>query len=154
VTYENILPFFRLPYSESSADDHRFQWSPFSNYILVIYPPQLTSLKMFWLAPFFGNDQALSEPSLGCSDVVKKPKLDQHYYRGCQASFECLDCSTTFDSPAAWKAHTSCISEAQKYRAPSSIFFLHFFLSSFAEKTIYKGPETVRYSHHPCQCTC
>lgn len=28
----------------------------------------------------------------------------------------CLDCSTTFNDPASWKPHTSCISEAQKYQ--------------------------------------
>ncbi|KDQ10072.1 hypothetical protein BOTBODRAFT_500989 [Botryobasidium botryosum FD-172 SS1] len=51
----------------------------------------------------------------GCSDTIKKPKLDQHGAR-CHASFTCLDCSTTFPGPAQWKGHTSCISEAEKYQ--------------------------------------
>ncbi|PWN29174.1 hypothetical protein BDZ90DRAFT_259224 [Jaminaea rosea] len=50
-----------------------------------------------------------------CTDVVKKPKLDQHYNSRCGASFTCLDCSKTFYAPPEWKSHTSCISEAQKY---------------------------------------
>lgn len=34
-----------------------------------------------------------------CNDTVKKPKLDQHSQR-CKASFTCLDCSTTFNTPS------------------------------------------------------
>ncbi|KAK7000692.1 hypothetical protein R3P38DRAFT_3055118 [Favolaschia claudopus] len=59
-----------------------------------------------------------------CQDTVKKPKLDQHYNR-CYAGFDCIDCSTTFNSPAEFKKHTQCISEAEKY-----------------EKSLYKGPKT------------
>jgi len=62
---------------------------------------------------------------LGCGDVVKKPKLDQHSGR-CHGGFDCIDCSKTFGTPAEWKGHTSCISEAEKY-----------------QKSLYKGP-TVR----------
>jgi LYAR-type C2HC zinc finger len=71
----------------------------------------------------------------GCTDVVKKPKLDQHRAR-CGASFTCIDCSKTFPTPFDWKSnskqhilecmmsilltilqgHTSCISEAEKYQ--------------------------------------
>ncbi|TFK21885.1 hypothetical protein FA15DRAFT_62140 [Coprinopsis marcescibilis] len=58
-----------------------------------------------------------------CGDVVKKPKLDQHGAR-CHGGFDCIDCSKTFNSPAEWKGHTSCISEAEKY-----------------QKTLYKGPQ-------------
>ncbi|KAF8800165.1 hypothetical protein BYT27DRAFT_7117898, partial [Phlegmacium glaucopus] len=61
-----------------------------------------------------------------CGDVVKKPKLDQHRSR-CHGGFDCIDCSTTFNSPAEYKGHTSCISEAEKY-----------------QKGLYKGPKTVR----------
>jgi hypothetical protein len=50
-----------------------------------------------------------------CGDVVKKPKLDQHRTR-CHGGFDCIDCSTTFNSPAEYKGHTSCISEAEKYQ--------------------------------------
>lgn len=50
-----------------------------------------------------------------CSDVIKKPKLDQHHKTHCRASFTCLDCSQTFQRPDQWRCHTSCISEAQKY---------------------------------------
>ncbi|KAJ7899093.1 hypothetical protein B0H13DRAFT_2031174, partial [Mycena leptocephala] len=65
-----------------------------------------------------------------CQDTVKKPKLDQHYNR-CYAGFDCIDCSTTFNSPAEYKGHTQCISEAEKY-----------------EKSVYKGPKTVCPSMH------
>ncbi|KNZ64478.1 UPF0743 protein [Puccinia sorghi] len=41
--------------------------------------------------------------------------LDSHSMR-CRASVTCLDCSTTFNGPASWKPHTTCISEAQKYQ--------------------------------------
>ncbi|CEH13836.1 nucleolus protein [Ceraceosorus bombacis] len=57
----------------------------------------------------------------GCFDVIKKPKLDAHHQR-CKAPFTCLDCSTVFNSPQAWKPHTTCISEAEKY-----------------ERSVYKG---------------
>ncbi|EPQ28110.1 uncharacterized protein PFL1_04437 [Pseudozyma flocculosa PF-1] len=57
-----------------------------------------------------------------CGDVVKKPKLLQHYNR-CYAPVTCLDCSMQFNSPNEFKSHNSCISEAEKY-----------------QKTVYKGP--------------
>lgn len=44
----------------------------------------------------------LTTPALGCADVVKKPKLDQHRAR-CDASFTCIDCSKTFPTPVDWK---------------------------------------------------
>lgn len=49
----------------------------------------------------------------GCGDVVKKPKLAQHYKR-CYAPFTCLDCSVQFATPQ--EAHTSCITEDEKYQ--------------------------------------
>jgi len=61
-----------------------------------------------------------------CSDVVKKPKLDAHHGR-CHSGFDCIDCHTTFNSPAEYKGHTSCITEAEKH-----------------QKSLYKGPKTVR----------
>ncbi|KAF8320713.1 hypothetical protein DL93DRAFT_2036056, partial [Clavulina sp. PMI_390] len=57
-----------------------------------------------------------------CCDTVKKPKLDSHYGR-CHAPVTCIDCSRTFHSPAEFKGHTSCVTEAEKY-----------------EKSLYKGP--------------
>lgn len=57
----------------------------------------------------------------GCGDVVKKPKLLQHYNR-CYAPVTCLDCSKQFNSPNEFKAHNSCVSEAEKY-----------------ERTVYRG---------------
>ncbi|KAF9073659.1 autophagocytosis associated protein [Rhodocollybia butyracea] len=68
-----------------------------------------------------------------CNDVVKKPKLDQHRNR-CHSGFDCIDCSKTFNTPAEYKNHTSCISEAEKY-----------------EKTLYKGPKTGPQNHYPAQ---
>ncbi|KAF8418232.1 hypothetical protein L210DRAFT_2448371 [Boletus edulis BED1] len=68
-----------------------------------------------------------------CGDVVKKPKLDQHHGR-CYAGFDCIDCSVSFHTPAEYKSHTSCISEAEKY-----------------QKSLYDGPKNVRalISFHP-----
>ncbi|GAO47158.1 hypothetical protein SAICODRAFT_33356 [Saitoella complicata NRRL Y-17804] len=51
-----------------------------------------------------------------CQDTVKKPKLDQHRSRCHGAYFTCVDCNTTFNGPAAYKSHTSCVSEAQRYQ--------------------------------------
>ncbi|KNE97451.1 hypothetical protein PSTG_09285 [Puccinia striiformis f. sp. tritici PST-78] len=71
----------------------------------------------------------------GCGDVVKKPKLDSHSMR-CRASVTCLDCSTTFNGPAHWKAHTSCISEAQKY-----------------QKSLYQAPKNKKSNNDNQQVT-
>lgn len=49
----------------------------------------------------------------GCGDVVKKPKLAQHYNR-CYSPFTCLDCSVQFATPK--DAHSSCITEEEKYQ--------------------------------------
>ncbi|KAK6453623.1 LYAR-type C2HC zinc finger-domain-containing protein [Scheffersomyces xylosifermentans] len=58
-----------------------------------------------------------------CNDTVIKKKLDQHSQRCYGAYFTCIDCSTTFQG-TSYRAHTSCISEAEKY-----------------EKALYKGPK-------------
>ncbi|QRV93904.1 hypothetical protein RhiJN_21922 [Ceratobasidium sp. AG-Ba] len=65
--------------------------------------------------PFAAQPDINHNTRLGCQDVVKKPKLDNHGAR-CHASFTCIDCSKTFAGPAQWKSHTSCISEEQKYQ--------------------------------------
>ncbi|QRV79235.1 hypothetical protein RhiJN_07250 [Ceratobasidium sp. AG-Ba] len=65
--------------------------------------------------PLAGQPDVNHSTRLGCQDVVKKPKLDNHGAR-CHASFTCIDCSKTFAGPAQWKSHTSCISEEQKYQ--------------------------------------
>ena len=59
-----------------------------------------------------------------CQETLKKPKLDQHTYRCQGANFSCVDCNTDFQG-ISYRAHTSCISEAEKYqkslyRAPAS----------------------------------
>ena len=59
----------------------------------------------------------------GCGDVVKKPKLQQHFNR-CYAPVTCLDCSMQFNSPNEFKSHNTCISEAEKY-----------------ERSVYRGPK-------------
>lgn len=51
----------------------------------------------------------------GCGDVFTKPKLEKHR-AVCRASFDCIDCSTRFETPADYNGHTSCISEAQKHQ--------------------------------------
>ncbi|KAJ3184657.1 hypothetical protein HDU87_004060 [Geranomyces variabilis] len=58
-----------------------------------------------------------------CQETLKKPKLEQHTYRCQYAQFSCIDCSTTFQG-TDYRAHTSCISEAEKYQG-----------------ALYKGPK-------------
>ena len=58
---------------------------------------------------------ALLNLSAGCGDVLTKPKLDKHR-TACHSSFDCIDCSKRFETPADYKGHTSCISEAEKYQ--------------------------------------
>lgn len=57
----------------------------------------------------------LFSPFTGCGDVLTKPKLDKHR-AVCHSPFDCIDCSKRFESPADYKGHTSCISEAEKYQ--------------------------------------
>ncbi|EKG14602.1 Zinc finger C2H2 LYAR-type protein [Macrophomina phaseolina MS6] len=51
----------------------------------------------------------------GCGDVLTKKKLDPHRNQCWGASFTCIDCMTHFQG-TSYRAHTSCISEAQKYQ--------------------------------------
>ncbi|KAH8602643.1 hypothetical protein B0O99DRAFT_499170 [Bisporella sp. PMI_857] len=51
----------------------------------------------------------------GCGDVLTKKKLDGHRNQCRGASFSCLDCMVHFQG-TEYRAHTSCISEAQKYQ--------------------------------------
>ncbi|KAF4630090.1 hypothetical protein G7Y89_g8059 [Cudoniella acicularis] len=51
----------------------------------------------------------------GCGDVLTKKKLDSHRNQCRGASFTCLDCMVHFQG-TEYRAHTSCISEAQKYQ--------------------------------------
>lgn len=66
----------------------------------------------------------------GCGDVVKKPKLLQHFNR-CYAPVTCLDCSQQFNNPNEFKSHNTCVSEAEKY-----------------ERSVYRGPK-----HHQTPTT-
>ncbi|EEB05398.1 hypothetical protein SJAG_00410 [Schizosaccharomyces japonicus yFS275] len=50
-----------------------------------------------------------------CADIVKKPKLDQHVSRCRGAYFTCIDCNTTFQG-TEYRAHSSCMTEAQRYQ--------------------------------------
>ncbi|TVY60657.1 UPF0743 protein [Lachnellula suecica] len=50
-----------------------------------------------------------------CGDVLTKKKLDPHRNQCHGASFTCLDCMVHFYGNE-YRAHTSCISEAQKYQ--------------------------------------
>ncbi|KHJ34317.1 putative zinc finger c2h2 lyar-type protein [Erysiphe necator] len=49
-----------------------------------------------------------------CGDVLLKKKLDAHRRQCVNASYTCLDCMTNFENND-YRAHTSCISEQQKY---------------------------------------
>merc|ERR1712230_192176 len=50
-----------------------------------------------------------------CGDVLTKKKLDSHRNQCYGASFTCIDCMVHFYG-TDYRAHTSCISEAQKYQ--------------------------------------
>ncbi|KAI9885641.1 MAG: Mcm2-7 hexameric complex component [Watsoniomyces obsoletus] len=50
-----------------------------------------------------------------CNDVLPKKRLDAHIQSCWNASFTCLDCMQHFMG-TEYRAHTSCISEAQKYQ--------------------------------------
>ncbi|KAI0798577.1 hypothetical protein BC629DRAFT_1285588 [Irpex lacteus] len=63
---------------------------------------------------------------VACNETIKKPKLQNHW-NSCRAKVVCIDCSTEFYTPAEFKSHTSCISEAEKY-----------------QKGLYRGPKAVR----------
>ncbi|KAK9455476.1 hypothetical protein V1511DRAFT_510337 [Dipodascopsis uninucleata] len=58
-----------------------------------------------------------------CNDTIVKKKLMQHRNSCPGAYFTCLDCQTTFQG-VEFQAHTSCISEAEKY-----------------QKSLYKAPK-------------
>jgi cell growth-regulating nucleolar protein len=51
---------------------------------------------------------------LACNESFKKSQAAGHSSR-CRAPLSCLDCGTTFQG-GSFAAHTSCISEAQKYQ--------------------------------------
>lgn len=70
----------------------------------------------------------------GCGDVVKKPKLQQHYNR-CYSPFTCLDCSVQFLTPK--DAHSSCITEDEKYQKRCVRFMLP------NASSLYKGKKNV-----------
>ncbi|KIW83090.1 hypothetical protein Z517_02333 [Fonsecaea pedrosoi CBS 271.37] len=50
-----------------------------------------------------------------CGDVLTKKKLDPHRNQCRGAVFTCIDCMTTFQG-TSYRAHTSCITEDQKYQ--------------------------------------
>ncbi|KAL2076243.1 hypothetical protein VTL71DRAFT_1186 [Oculimacula yallundae] len=50
-----------------------------------------------------------------CGDVLTKKKLDPHRNQCYGASFTCIDCMVHFYG-TEYRAHTSCVSEAQKYQ--------------------------------------
>ncbi|ORZ32104.1 hypothetical protein BCR44DRAFT_24160 [Catenaria anguillulae PL171] len=49
-----------------------------------------------------------------CQEIIKKPKAEMHVRRCHPASLSCVDCYKTFTG-TAFKAHTSCITEEQKF---------------------------------------
>lgn len=50
-----------------------------------------------------------------CQETLKKARLDDHFRRCPRASFSCIDCYKSFGNDGEYKAHTSCITEVQKY---------------------------------------
>jgi len=61
----------------------------------------------------------------GCNETLKKNQVENHLRRASCGHYpvSCVDCSQVFHG-VTYQAHTSCISEAEKY-----------------EKTLYKGPK-------------
>jgi cell growth-regulating nucleolar protein len=52
-----------------------------------------------------------------CGDVLTKGKIKTHANRCRIGALSCLDCNTTFRFPSPeLDAHTSCVSEAQRYQ--------------------------------------
>lgn len=49
-----------------------------------------------------------------CQETLKKAKLDSHKQYCRQSSFSCIDCYKSFKGDD-YRAHTSCITEVQKY---------------------------------------
>merc|ERR1719181_2615491 len=49
-----------------------------------------------------------------CNETVKKPKLAKHLLMCGSGFVSCIDCNKIF-AWDQWEAHTSCISESQKY---------------------------------------
>jgi hypothetical protein len=81
-------------------------------------PPQ--AYKICAIGATVGDDNlpaiaAVLSLFIGCGDVLTKPKLDKHRAM-CHTSFDCIDCSKRFETPADYQGHTSCISEAEKYQ--------------------------------------
>jgi hypothetical protein len=50
-----------------------------------------------------------------CNDVVKKSTIGKHRQRCDAAAFSCIDCNKTFVG-AQVDSHTSCVTEAEKYK--------------------------------------
>ncbi|SGZ29394.1 BQ5605_C057g12679 [Microbotryum silenes-dioicae] len=98
-----------------------------------------------------------------CNDTLKKPKLDQHAQK-CWAVYTCLDCNTTFEG-TSYRAHTSCISEDQKYQKSTGstltspppppppnihLFFraaVRNFLLPTLPNSVYKAPKKPNKNH-------
>jgi len=50
-----------------------------------------------------------------CNETVKKPKLEKHLQSCRSECVSCIDCGQRFGWDQ-WQAHTTCMSEAQKYQ--------------------------------------
>ena len=52
-----------------------------------------------------------------CTKVLKKKQVENHYLHECRSAeyFTCVGCGSVFDKKTI-KAHTSCITEAEKYQ--------------------------------------
>jgi cell growth-regulating nucleolar protein len=50
-----------------------------------------------------------------CQETLKKQKLEQHRYHCKRATYSCIDCGVSFRDES-YQAHTSCITEAEKYQ--------------------------------------
>lgn len=105
-----------------------------------------------------------------CCEVMKKPKLDAHAQRCWGAQFTCsfpdpllslsrvfltevchsgyagIDCNTTFEG-TAYRAHTSCVSEEQRYQ--SVPFFPPFFFIGWWLNGAFLWPAARVCTKHP-----
>ena len=72
------------------------------------------------MAPGFKKNLTHSDPMPSfvcdtCQETLKKAKLDTHAQRCKRATFSCVDCYQSFKNAVEYRAHTTCISEAEKY---------------------------------------
>ena len=72
---------------------------------------------MLSLIPRLELDIMVSFTCDACGQTVRKNQVEKHYQNQCRSCsvLSCIDCGKDFPGDA-YKSHTSCISEAEKYQ--------------------------------------